>query len=338
MKRTVTFVLVVLSLLAVLTVVVSAGEYPGVSHVITLNANADNIVIDGKINSGEWGKPILTVTPQSVDAKYNMGWEYVSNTSELPTDQRAEIYVVNEGNTIYVACKLIGVDYDDAAKSVKELTNHPHFGFSIATYDKNTVVPWARHAGKVYEKYGHFMVGLVDGRKASDSKTSGMDIVLLKTDDYEASYDKATRTYTYEAKVPIKNTELNLIDRTDAVMSFDIGDAMHDNIAGNRYLISMGASEAWNSVREWNFAHAKSWPLLIRLLDRNEIDRIDFVPTEEEEAIAAVEQQAFFDYNNVTRAEEETALFSPIEVISMCVAAVVVIGTVVFLIIRRKRS
>jgi DNA mismatch repair protein MutL len=58
----------------------------------------------------------------------------------------------------------------------------------------------------------------------------------------------------------------------------------------------------------------------------------------EEEAIADVEQQGFFDYNNVTRAEEETALFSPIEVISMCVAAVVVIGTVVFLIIRKKRS
>ncbi len=332
MKRTVTFVLVVLSLLAVLTVGVSAGEYPGVSHVITLNANADNIIIDGKINSGEWGKPILTVTPQSVDAKYNMGWEYVSNTSELPTDQQAEIYVVNEGNTIYVACKLIGVDYDDAAKSVKELTNHPHFGFSIATYDKNTVVPWARHAGKVYEKYGHFMVGLVDGRKAADSRTSGMDIVLLKTDDYEASYDKATRTYTYEVRVADGSTPVDLAGTGVCLMAFDIGGPSNGKTA-NRYLLSRAAERAWAGMGPFYFAHAKTNPILIKVSSTADMVTNEFVAASDPE-----QQIGSIYYEDVQRNQQQKTGISLTAVIIAAAVTVVLVALTVLVIVRRKKS
>ena len=333
MKRAVTFMLVALTLLAVLTVGVSAGEYKGVSHVITLNANADNIVIDGKINNGEWGKPILSVTPQSVDAKYNIGWEYVSNTTELPTDQRVEIYVINEGNTVYVACKMIGVDYDDAAKTVKELTDHPHFGFTIATYDKNTVVPWARHAGKVYEKYGHFMVGLADGYKVADSKTSGMDIVLLKKDDYEVSYDKATRTYMYEVRVADGATPVDLAGSGVCLMSFDIG-GPSDGKKANRYLLSRAAERAWAGMGPFYFAHAKTNPILIKVSSTADMVTNEFVPTSTDNEL----QSGIIDYNQVQRVQAKEGGISLLAMIISAVVAVVLVTLTVLVIFRRKKS
>ena len=345
MKKIVTLLLCVILLLSAAVPVLAVEEekektYTGVMDVLDVNLkSARNIKIDGVIDSGEWGKPVYTTTPRQVIKNRNYNWNY-ADYNGIPENQRVEIYVTNDGDFIYVACKLIGADADAGAEKVDrtEIQRHAHFGFTIAYYVDGTVVPIKPYQKADYEHYAHYVMSTVEGKKWHTSYSLGMTAVKLTEEQFDFNYNPYTRTYTYEAKVPIKNTELNLVNRTDAVMSFDIGDAMHDNTAGNRYLISKGASEAWNSVREWNFAHAKSWPLLIRLLDRSEIDRIDFVPTEEEEAIAAVEQQAFFDYNNVTRAEEETALFSPIEVISMCVAAVVGIGTVVFLIIRKKRS
>ena len=332
MKRIVALLLVILTLSAVFTVGVCAGEYKGISHVITLNANADNIVIDGKINSGEWGKPIITATPQSVDAKYNIGWEYVSNTDTLPTDQRVEIYMVNDGNTVYVACKLIGVDYDDAAKTMKEIADHPHFGFTIATYDKNTVVPWARHAGKVYEKYGQFMVGLVEGKKASDSRTSGMDIILLKTDDYEVSYDKSTRTYMYEVRVADGSTPVDLAGTGICLMSFDIGGPSNGKKA-NRYLISRAAERAWAGMGPFYFAHAKTSPVLIKVGSTADMVTNEFV------AASDVEQQiGSIYYEDVQRGDSEKTGISLTAVIISGAVAVALVAVTVLVIFRRKKS
>ena len=333
MKRTVTFVLVVLSLLAVLTVGVSAGEYPGVSHVITLNANADNIVIDGKINSGEWGKPILTVTPQSVDAKYNMGWEYVSNTSELPTDQRAEIYVINEGNTVYVACKLIGVDYDDtSADTVNNMHKYPHFGFSMATYVEKTVITRTNHKGNIFEKFGHFMVGFVEGQKATKTKTQGMDAVNLNPDDYEIQYDRATRTYMFEVRVADGYTPVDLTGNGVFAMSFDVG-GPNNGTANNRYLISRASERAWGGMGAYFFPHGKTNPVLIQVRPTSELASHEFVSTSTD----AQTQSGTFSYDDVVRTQEQRGM-PLVATIAMSVVSLGLLGVVIILICKRKNS
>lgn len=334
MKRTITFILTVMLLFALLAVGVSAGEYKGVSQIITLTANADKIVIDGKIESGEWGKPIITATPQSVDAKYNLGWEYVSNTTELPTDQKVEIYVINEGNTVYVACKLINVDYDDAATTINELTNHPHFGFSIASYDKNTVVPHTKHQNKWYEKYGHFMVGLVNGRPASTSRTSGMDLVLLKSTDYFASYDKATRTYTYEVRVPDGATPVDLAGTGICVMSFDVG-GPNNGKSANRYLISRGAERCWAGMGAGYFAFGRTYPILIKVGSTADMVTNEFVAasTDYEQQIGVIQ------YDQLKRAEVEVRndWLIPM-IISLAVAVIMLVLMILVIFLRKKKK
>ena len=301
--------------------------------------SARNIKIDGIMESGEWGKPVYTTTPRQVIKNRNYNWDYYQYNG-IPDNQRVEIYVTNDGNYIYIACKLIGADADKGSETAArtDVQKHAHFGFTIGYYVDDTVVPIKPYQNKDYEHYTHYVISTVEGKKWCASYSLGMTVVKLTDDEYNFTYNSATRTYTYEVKVPIKNTELNLNDRTDAVMSFDVGDAMQGETSGNRYMISKGAEMAWRNLGAYNFPHAKSWPLLIKLLDRNEIDRIDFVPTAEEEAIASNTQQGFIDYDEVTRAEEQTPLLSAVEIIAMAVAAAVVIGTVIFLIVRKKRS
>ena len=345
MKKIVTVFLCLILLFSCAVPVLAVEEteektYTGVMEVLDVNLKSPRgIKIDGVMEQDEWGKPVYTTTPRQVIKNRNYNWDYYEY-SKIPENQRVEIYVSNDGDYIYVACKLIGADYDAGSKTADrtEVQKHAHFGFTIGYYVDGTVIPIKTYKNDDYEHYVHYVMANVDGEKWHTSYSLGMTVVKLTDDQYNFAYDMATRTYTYEVKVPIKNTELNLTDRTDAVMSFDIGDAIKGETSGNRYLISKGASVAWRNLGAYNFPHAKSWPILVKLLDRYEIDRIDFVPTPEEEIIAADSQQGFIDYEQVTRAEEKEPIFSSTEILCMAAAALVVTATVVFLIIRKKRS
>lgn len=342
MKKTVTLILCLLLLLSLaLPVAAEEKEYKGVMEVLQVNQKSTKgIVIDGVMQDGEWGKPVYTTTPREVIKNRNYNWDYYEY-SKIPDNQRVEIYVTNDGNYIYVACKLIGADYDAGgdSKARTDVQKHAHFGFTIAYYVDDTVIPIKPYQNKDYEHYTHYVMSTVEGEKWSASYSLGMTVVKLEDDQYNFTYNHATRTYTYEVKVPVANTELNWDTRTDAVMSFDVGDAMQGETSGNRYIISKGAEIAWRNLGAYNFPHAKSWPLLIQLLGTNEMDRFDFIPTEEEESIiASNDQLGFIDYDAVTRTEEEAPLFSLVEIIAMAVALVVLIATVIFFILRKKRS
>lgn len=331
--------LIAVALLIVLSVGLAVGvqagdkKYKGVAGVYTTNATADNIVLDGVIHDGEWGKPILTVTPQSVNANYNIGWEYVSNTEELPTDQKVEIYVINEGNTLYVGCKLIGVDYDDtSADTLNNMHKYPHFGFSMATYVEKTVITRTNHKGNIFEKFGHFMVGFVEGQKATKTKTQGMDPVNLKPDDYEIQYDRATRTYMFEVRVADGYTPVDLTGNGVFVMSFDVG-GPNNGTANNRYLISRASERAWGGTGAYFFPHGKTNPVLIQVRPTSELASHEFVSTSTD----AQTQSGTFSYDDVVRTQEQRGM-PLVATIAMSVVSLGLLGVVIILICKRKNS
>lgn len=342
MKKAVALILcLVLLLSAAMPVAAEEKEYEGVMEVLQVNKKTTkDIVIDGVMQDGEWGNPVYTVTPREAIKNRNYNWDYYQY-SEIPADQRVEIYATNDGANIYLACKLIGADYDAGSDSSarSDVQKHAHFGFTIAKYVEDTVVPIKPYKNDDYEHYTHYVMATVEGEKWSTSYSLGMTVVKLEDDQYNFTYDKASRTYTYEVCVPVANTEISWGTSTDVVMAFDIGDAMQGETAGNRYIISKGAEIAWRNLGAYNFPHAKSWPLLIQMLGNNEMDRFDFIPTEDEESIAASNDQVgFIEYDEVTRTQEAAPLLTLTEIVSMAVALVFVVATAVFFILRRKRS
>ena len=308
------------------------SKYKGISYIYNVNTTADNIVIDGKISTDEWGNPVCTFTPQSVSANYNIGWEYRSNTDSLPTDQRVEIYFANDGNGLYLGCKLIGADYDPGPEKIADLKNHPHFGFSFANYDKDTVVYRTTHKNRLYEKYGHFVVGMVDGFKYSKSVTQGMDVVNLLNKNYEMSYDANTRTYIYEVFMPEGSTPVNFANDNTLVISFDIGGPNNGEKA-NRYLISQAAELSWIGTGPDKFVHYNTSPILFLIQSNSTETTGEFVAT-----MADDPQSAYLAENQLSQPAQQGI---PVEVawISAGVALLLLSAAVIMLIVRcRKRK
>jgi hypothetical protein len=334
----------ILCLLLIFSVVlpVSAVEekkYNRVMDVLKVNATRPkDIVIDGKIEGDEWGKPIYTTTPKEMLKLSDYGWLY-QDVNGIPENQRVELYVTNDLTHIYVACKLIGADYDAGGKDGNEIKERAHFGFTLAYYDATNVVRALPFKGPDYEHYAHYVFGTVEGEIWSRCCSQGMSIKELDKEDYSLSYNKSTRTYTYEVRVPMSYTEFRYDLNMDIVMSFDIGDARGEKGA-NRYMLSRAAEKAWPSMGGDHFVHRKTNPLVIQPLRTADMDLVEIEPTDEAEAWAQdMDQSGFIEYDKVTRTEEEAiSTLRTIDIIAMVAAGVLVIFTVIFLIVRKKRS
>lgn len=337
MKKITAILLTLLMALLCMALPVGAAQYNGVSQVIHVNATAKNIVIDGKIDGDEWGKPIISTTPEKVMENYNASWNY-SGDKKANADQRVDIYVTNDGGSLYVACKVTNTDYDDSAPDVTSLRNkYPHFGFTMANYDDNTVVKTKIYQEKTYEIFGHFGIGLVQGNKDCATKTQGDTAKKLYKADYEISYDAATRSYTYEVRVADDLTPVDITADSLVVMAFDIG--CLDNGKYGAYTISDVAPKVWmGQGGAGKCVHQKAFPLLVVLNSTKDMASHEFVPTQQ---VAGLDNEPQDGYNDVADAyfpQEQGTTWSPIAIVAASLAVLMIVATVTVLLIGRKRS
>ena len=265
--------------LSLLLVVALAVPSLAVEH--TFTHFADNIVIDGVIGADEWGKPMWSGTPNDVLAKRNNGWAFKRH-NPVPEGQRAYFYATNDGDYMYVAAVLKNADYDDGCKSEASLTTYPHLSFILAQYHPITVVTQIVYQNAKYDQYAHYCLGLVNGEKASVCKSQGMALAQLDESDYAVRYDKASRSYIYECRVPFKSTYVTLDAGNKLVMSFDLCDANTGGYSGNRYVLSYGAYAAQAGGGAWYYASQKSDPFIITMLSTEQLAKNKFEPTEQE--------------------------------------------------------
>lgn len=337
MKKITAILLTLMMVLLCLALPVSAAQYNGVSQVIHVNATANNIVIDGKIDGDEWGKPIISTTPEKIMENYNLSWNY-SGDKKANADQRVDIYVTNDGGTLYVACKVTNTDYGDSAPDVTTLRNkYPHFGFTMANYDDNNVVKSKIYQEKTYEIFGHFGIGLVEGNKECVTRTQGDTAKKLYKADYEIGYDAATRSYVYEVCVAEDLTPVDITTDSLVVMSFDIG--CLDNGKYGAYTISDVAPKVWmGQGGAGKFVHRKAFPLLVVLNTTADLAKPEFVPTQQEQGQNNEPQDGYNDVADAYFAQKQDASWSPIAVVAVSLAVLMIVATVTVLLIGRKRS
>lgn len=339
MKKITAILLTLLMALLCMTMSVGAAQYNGISQVIHVNATAKNIVIDGKIDGDEWGKPIISTTPEKIMENYNLSWNY-SGDKKANADQRVDIYVTNDGGSLYVACKVTNTDYNDSAPDVASLRNkYPHFGFTMANYDDTNVVKSKIYQEKTYEMFGHFGIGLVEGNKECATKTQGNTAKKLYKADYEIGYDSATRSYVYEVCVAEDLTPVDITVDSLVVMSFDIG--CMDNGKYGAYTISDVAPKVWmGQGGAGKFVHRKAFPLLVVLNTTADLAKPEFVPTQQEAGLNNEQQDGYTDVADAYFAQNQDAAWTPITVAAVSLAGVAVlmiVVTVTVLLIGRKR-
>lgn len=336
MKKTVSLLLCLL-FVAALAVPAVAVEYDGVMEVIGINAYTDDIAIDGVMADGEWGEPVYTTTPKAVLKNQNYAWDYKS-VNGMPTNQRVEIYITNNNDALYVACKLIGANYDAGAEDAKAVEDHAHFGFTIAPYKQGTVVPRILYNSKYYEHFAHYVFATVDGEPWSNCYTQGQSVSPLEDENFAMSYNTSSFTYTYECRIPFAYTNVDIGKSLDVVMSFDIGDANGEKGA-NRYMISKAAEQAYGNMGAGNFAHGKSYPLVFQVHDTAAVRKDEYLPTAEEQAAAqTMTQSGTIAYDAIADTDVSSGILMGAAWIVAAIAGAALLFTAIVLITIKKRS
>jgi len=322
MKKVVSIILA-LALMLLLALSVSASE----KAEYFVNTTADNIVIDGVIDEGEWGDILFTTTPDACLAKAKDGWNFWSFVP-APVGQHFDLYVTNDASYVYVAGQLVGAEKDMSCTDVANMWEHPHMTFTLAIYDKGLVCPVIEYQGDNYEQYACYAIGFVNGSPAHGCTSQGMDTHELKSDMYSCSYNEATKTYIYECKIPMTYTNLNLLDTDLCVMGIDVTDAALEGQSGNRYIISQAGERgmAWMGANV--FSHQKTHPLIIKLNGADVLMGNVYTPLTDEEINAKHEDRIYND-------KAETMA---ITTVSVAVAAVFALAAAVVCFVTKKNK
>lgn len=224
----------------------------------TAPAIKEAVKLDGVITDKEWGgSAVVSTTPGHCQATWGNFWEF--DPSSVNPEQNAKLYVTNDADYLYIGATLDEADLDTTCKNVSELYKAAHFNFSVSGYDETNTVKRIPFEGKDYEQYTGFMMGLVNGKPASYTFTQGHAAWELPAEDYAIKYDEATRTYTYEARIPFAKMNVT----TDKVaISASIGAPYTKGDGANRYNLTTGSATCGGAG---NWAHLNN-ALVFRLL------------------------------------------------------------------------
>ncbi len=195
-------------------------------------------------------------------------WSY--NPGAVNDAQNAKLYVTNDKEYLYVAATLTKAQMDTGCTSAGEIWQYANFGFSVSGYDKDSTVKVIEFEGDKYEQYTSFCLGFVNGKPAAQCKTQGIDPWELPAENYAVAYDAASEAYTYELKVPMNRTNINLHDGLDIALSASIAQQRVGTAFANVYQIATGYAFCGGPG---NMAHKDGNALRITLNDtRKNID------------------------------------------------------------------
>ncbi len=225
---------------------IEKAEEPFVGKLASATNKAPKL--DGVINENEWGNPVIVSNPTHASETWDGGfWSF--DPSSVDVNQNAKVYITSDKDYLYVGATLDKCMLDETCTNVSELYKSAHFNFTVSNWNNDTTVERIPFEGDDYEQYTGFMFGLVNGKKASYTFTQGLAAWELPAEYYEIKYDEATRTYTYEAKIPFDKT--NIVSDKIA-FSASIGAPYTGGDAANRYNFTTGASTCGGA---YNWAH-----------------------------------------------------------------------------------
>ncbi len=177
---------------------------------------SEGVAIDGKISAKEWGYPVIVTNPEHTQ---NTWGSFATNEpSAVNNDQLACLWLTNDEDYIYVGATLNASEQQGSVN--KQATERAHFLFDLAAYNEQTTVPLVD--GK--EQLAGFVMWLDnDGKPKVECRSTGMEAWTPSSDDYKIVYDAATKTYTYEMRIPYAKTNVDLGTGLDMALSASIG-------------------------------------------------------------------------------------------------------------------
>lgn len=208
------------------------------------------VTIDGKITQEEWGNPIYKgVTLQQaeegkVDDKLSCWWFDSTNNAEASFD----LYLTHNDTNLFVGCVIHDVDAETCTDGYG--WQQMNFAFTVSDYHEGTDVRRIQFEGKEYEAYTGYRILLnAKGKLAAQAITQGLTAKsLYPGEDYQAVYDPATRTMTYEVAVPFDLTYINPNTTKEIALSAVVALNMYGNtVSGtkdgsNRWLVGTGTA------------------------------------------------------------------------------------------------
>lgn len=218
------------------------------------------VTIDGKIEKGEWGRPIYQsislneALNDNIDDQITAWWYDTTNNKHAYFD----LYVNHNDEAINIACVIHEVDPEISTDAA--VWQQMGLTFTVGKYVEGTDVPVKPFQGEMYEHYtGYRIYQKADGVLGMKSMTLGMTARdLYANKDYIAVYDSKARTMTYEVTIPFVYTEIDPLEDEymtfSAVIALDqYGNSVSGTVNGsNRWLI--GTAAAFCGGAE-NFAH-----------------------------------------------------------------------------------
>ena len=288
-------------------------------------ANPEKIVVDGVVEAEEWGEPTFTTTPDQTLALQAKGWDFWSFIPATP-GQSVEFYITNDTDYVYCAGKLINAEKDFACPSADLLWRHPHMTVTFGSYIPGMVCPQIEFQGAQYELYTCYTIGMVAGKPFNVCTSQGItvnDASILTEDDFNITYDDATKTYHYEMRIPLNLTTLDIWNNDTVCLGLDFTDAFTGGDAGNRYLISKAGERGMAWFGPNNFYFQTSNPLIIKLNDVMSLRNNLFTPEKliVKSEIEPLDADYYENYDMMTT----TAICAAVAALFAAAAAVVVV-------------
>lgn len=196
--------------------------------------------IDGNISEEEWGRPIISSSPDHCLSVFNGYW--IFDQSAKKRLQNPKIWLSNDEEYFYVAAEINQCELDESCTAAENLYAAASFEFSLSRYDEDYTVPSVTFEGKEYEQYTRVIMGLVNGVPTVVNRTQGIDIFDIPKEDFAIVYDAEAEAYRYEIRIPTRYTN---ISGTDIAFSANITQNYTGQGEGaNRYNFTTGVAFA----------------------------------------------------------------------------------------------
>ena len=329
MKKIVSLVLVAIMALA-FAIPTSAASYTV--------SDPKWVTIDGKISQEEWGNPIYKgVTLQQaedkkVDDVLTCWWFDATNNAEASFD----LYLTHNDQNLFLGCVIHDVDAETCTDGYG--WQQMNFVFTVSDYNEGTDVRHIKFEGKEYEAYTGYRILLdAKGRLTAQPITQGLTAKnLYAGEDYQAVYNPADRTMTYEVAVPFDLTYINPNTTKEIALSAVVALNQYGNtVSGqadgsNRWLVGTGTAFCGGPE---NWAH-KGQCIRIKLVAPEKVienmpsESIPNAPGMSYNKDVDVEISSEPQYNAITSDEPISTpliiIFASVAVVVLCAVAVTV--------------
>lgn len=259
------------------------GDEPHKGHMIKLTLNTPDfgvvndavspfsgkIAIDGTLDTGEWGEPLIVTNPAHTKGVWGALWNVDKAT--LDHLQTVKIYATNDAENLYFAATVDRTDFDDSDLSFYA---RAHFYISVGRHDDQTDMERIVSQRKTYERLGMYRLCMnAEGKQILLVEGVGTDVVGKQDCEYAIVYDETTRTYTYEIRIPIDKTTLRFGNNDQMQVCFTASPAYTGGKEATRYNIG-GTGTAYASNTPNKFAHTGQ-SLMVKLNPNAYSDPLD---------------------------------------------------------------